>query len=307
MNYLHSFSRCLTLTLVVFSMTALAQETKADADSRASLWRTERMKLADSPEYYSAFVQALNHRSDEEISQAGVISQEEIAKFTDDTLQVLLSELSDKHGVHVETVFATLGALIGFSSQMALREYYIPQGHIPEKDAFLSIQGKDGKTYYYGDSTNGILLGSEGMTPWLLLSDTAQKMGAKNLPEIGSINKHVVSTIGSDAFGVPQLPPVHMPHEMPYALLNKYWNPVRLSMADKAPHRWPGMLSLVAIRLMEKAKDVLPPDTALQILMESAIPMAYINPADVHNAYLLAPQPSPKADPSSSNTGTNER
>lgn len=85
----------------------------ADASQK---WQTDKVRLLDSKEFVTATSKALHG------GIAGTGKQYDLQKVTDELNEMLIAELKDPRGVHIETALATLGALAGFSVQMAIRD-----------------------------------------------------------------------------------------------------------------------------------------------------------------------------------------
>ena len=254
------------------------------AEEPARIWRTDQVKLLDSPELINSTVRVLNG------ALPGTGKPYDAQKVSDELVQMLFAELKDQHGIHAETVLATLGALAGFSVQMALRETLVKPGKMPEDKVFVIAKTKTGESFYLGDTVNeGLFGGKPGVySVFALVGGGAQKAGAKELPDIKDIAGYVVSTLGSDKFGIPRVAAEHMPHAPPIELLDKFWNPVRNLMVlnVQAPLQWPLVLGLAAQKVIVMSKDSLDPAIAGKLVMETAVAMAKVDPAKVHCAYL---------------------
>jgi hypothetical protein len=208
----------------------------------------------------------------------------------DKIVDLIFGELTAPNGgIHAETALTTLGALAGFSSQMAIREFFIKSGMISEEKAFVVIGTKAGQTFYFGDLLNQILTSTKKgeWSVWAFVGGGAQRLGAKALPDIQEIYAHVAASVGHENFGIPRLPPQNMPHAGAAELLEKFWNPVRnyLVLNVDKPSSWPLTLGVAAQKAMIRAKDIVDPALAAKIIMEAAIPMSKVNPALVFQAY----------------------
>lgn len=201
----------------------------------------------------------------------------------------IFSEVKDSRGIHIETALTALGSLAGFSVQMAIREELMKRANISEKSAFTIVVTKDGGKYYFGDLLNeGLAEPKKGnLSVWSFVGGAAQKLGAKQLPDLDSIFGHVSKTVGSNSFGVPRLPAQHMPNQLPIVLLNKFWNPTRNALVTsvKSPGQWPFAIGLAAQYAIIKGKDVIDPALAAQIVMEAAVPMSKVDPSTVRSGY----------------------
>jgi hypothetical protein len=246
-------------------------------------WQTDRVKVLDTREFINSASRVLKG------GVPGTNKQYDAQKVASDLVEMVFGELADAKGVQVETALATLGALAGFSVQMALREAVIKTGKMPEDKVFAIVKTNDGKTYYFGDLPNeGLFENKPGsLSLYNLVGGAAQQSGAKGLPNVRDISAYVARTVGSDAFGIPRLPPGHMPRKPPIELLDKFWNPVRnfLVVNVQAPLHWPLVIGLAAQKVIVMAKGAIDPELAAKIVMETAIPMAKVHPATVHFAY----------------------
>jgi hypothetical protein len=246
-------------------------------------WQTERMTLLDNREFINATVRAVSG------GIPGTNKQYDANKVSSELVEMLFAELRDSSGVDLQTALTTLGALAGFSGQMAIRENLIKTGKIPEEKAFLVAKTNSGETYYFGDLLNEILFSNKPDIVSIsgMVGGAAQQSGAKTLPDIGDIARHVAGTVGGDGFGVPRLPPHHMPRNPPIELLDRFWNPMRnfLVVNVHSPTQWPLVFGLAAQKVIVMAKDTLDPALAAQIVMEAMIPLASVDPAKIHFAY----------------------
>lgn len=204
-------------------------------------------------------------------------------------VELVFGELADEKGTNVETALAALGAMAGFSVQMAIREHFITTGKISEQQAFHTVQTKDGQTFYFGDMLNeGLVSPRAGqLSVWGFVGGAAQSLGAKELPDLDELFRHVASTVGAESFGLVRVPPQYMPHETPIALLDRFWNIIRnlLVISVDNPGSWPFLMGLAAQIAMLRAKGVIDPSIAARIVMESAVPMSKIDPARIYRAF----------------------
>lgn len=201
----------------------------------------------------------------------------------DKLLQLIISGLTDEKGVHVETALTVLGALAGFSAQMAVREKFIIPGHMAEDKAFFIIKTNNGDTYYTGDILNPPLLRTDdGHTSVLkMTAEGAYALGARKCTDINKLVEHMASTYGSEGFGVPRLPPKHMPKFMPVEMLKDCWDPVfsyLKTIAAADPTTWPFIFAVIIKKFILSIKGVIDPELIVPLVLESALPMSRINP-----------------------------
>lgn len=249
-------------------------------------WKTDRAKFVDSPKFLAAIVSAHgNPESGRDKGQSNEELQEAI-------LELLLVELSSEKGVQIETLLTVIGAIAGFSTQMAIRGY-VDEGRISEKDAFVVLQTKNGETYYTGDLINEGLVEPKGnnFSVWSLVGAGPHTLG-KPLPDLIPIFKRVASSYGTPEFGVPELPARHMPNSVPEELLWKYWNLARNLhvLGQHSLSSMPFVMGHLAQKVIVKNKDIIDPTLAARIVMEAAIPMSRISPDRVAYARLKAPE-----------------
>jgi hypothetical protein len=249
-------------------------------------WQTEKVKLLDSKEFINSTSKLLNG------SIPGTNKQYDAQKVSTEVVEMVFGELKDARGVHAETALTVLGALAGFSGQMAIRETVIKPGKMPEDKAFVVVKTKNGETYYFGDMLNEIVFQNKpgNFSIYGLVAGAAQQSGAKELPDIKDIAAHVASTVGSNTFGIPRVPSMHLPRTSTIELLDKFWNPVRnfLVVNVQSPTHWPLVFGLATQKVIVMAKGSVDPALAAKIVMEAAVPMSKIDPARIRFAYFQA-------------------
>ncbi len=285
-SYFSASGRALLTASIVWTAVYGGTMTDGLAEEPARTWQTDQAKLLDSPELINSTVRVLKG------AVPGTGKSYDSQRVSDEIVQILFAELKEERGIHGETVLATLGALAGFSVQMALRETLVKTGKMPEDKVFIIVKTKSGENFYLGELTNGGLFGvkSAAYSVFAIVGGGAQEAGAKELPDVKDINRYVVSTIGSDKFGIPRVPAAHMPHALPIDLLSKFWNPVRnlLVLKVQEPLQWPLVLALAAQKVIVMYKDLLDPALAGKLVMETAVAMAEVDPTKIHYAYFQA-------------------
>jgi hypothetical protein len=173
---------------------------------------------------------------------------------------------------------------------MALRESLVKPGKMPEDEVFVVTRTRTGESFYLGDLTSEALFGGKPEVVYFvysLVGGGAQKAGAKQLPDIRDIASYVVSSFGSDKFGIPRVPAEHMPHTRPIVLLGKFWNPMRNFMVlnTQSPSQWALVLGLAAQKVIVMGKDAIDPALAGKLVMETATAMATIDPIRIRYAH----------------------
>jgi hypothetical protein len=191
--------------------------------------------------------------------------------------QVMLA-LKTEHGLHVETLFTVIAAMAGFSCQMAAREKIVAN-KVEGEHPFMEVKGENGTSYFFGDMINRPLLESR-LSVWQFAGGGAEQAGAKTLPDIHEIATHVAGSVGKESFGVPRVPEEHRPAELPMNLLVMFWTPITEIIKPFCNvEEYPMLFGLALNRLIVEAKDVINPEVALKLTMETAIPMSKIDPS----------------------------
>lgn len=190
----------------------------------------------------------------------------------------MFNVLRNPKGVHVESLLCALGALGGYACQAGVRTEHVLINRQPENKVFIIVGTGDGKNYYYGDLLNKPLL-EDTYSIWSMAGGAAQQLGAQTLVDIHEIVKHVTSTVGTPAFGVPRVPGQHRPGMLPIEILKALWPkamPILKEYCD-GPGQWPLLCAAAIQQAMLMSKGALDPLTALALVMESAIPMSKVD------------------------------
>jgi hypothetical protein len=193
-------------------------------------------------------------------------------------LNRLIKAMTDDRGVHAESLFTALGALGGFSCQMAIRQEC--ENANAKELPFIVVTTNDGKNLVYGDRLNAPLLESQ-YSIWSLCVAIAQKLGG-TLPDLREIVQHVTKVAGTSEFGRPRIPTGNQPGDSPINYVRHLWPPV-LSVLKKfcgGPQEWHIAIGIAAQEAISQAKSAINPGIAVAIIMESAIPLSKIDPRE---------------------------
>ena len=208
----------------------------------------------------------------------------------DDLSNGLIAWLSDElrvgKRVQPESVLCALGALAGYAAQQAIREAVVRPGKLALDQAFVVIETRSGEVFFFGDLLNAVLVSKDGAQSaehghasiWKVVSSAGYEAGALNLPDVTDMIKHCAATVGSQDFGIPRVAEAHMPEILPHEALSRFWNTTRRKLVGTEPMSWPLHLAMAAHKLIVDLKDTIRPDIAVQIVMESAVPMSKIDP-----------------------------
>jgi len=193
-------------------------------------------------------------------------------------IERIISALKKRNGVHTESLLCILGALGGYACHIAIREVCVDSGKLPENQAFTIVGGADGNKYYFGDYVNQPLV-QDKFSFWALVAGEAKHHGAV-LPDINLTFAAVAKTVGSDKFGIPNVPEHHKAGSLPIQYLKALWGQVSrfLDKFCESPVEKPILIGMAAQKAIEMSKDVIPPEIAVQLLMESAVPMSKVGP-----------------------------
>jgi hypothetical protein len=191
--------------------------------------------------------------------------------------------------IQPESILTGLGALAGFSAQMAIRKAVIEPRQMDPDTVLSEVVTKNGEKYYFGDLLNWIVFENLSEPPWSIwayVRDVVPEGERGLLPDMGEILGHAARSIGTARFGVPRLPAPHMPRMLPRAALHEHWSEVQreLSASKRAPSEWPYDLAFAAQWQMLTSRDRLTLPLAARIVMEAAIPMSKVDPLTVPGA-----------------------
>lgn len=189
----------------------------------------------------------------------------------------LIEAMKDHRGVHVESLLCAAGALAGYSCQAAVRARNRALG-IDECSGLTLAKASDGRTFLFGDPLNKYLAENE-LSVWGIAAGGAQDAGCTRILDISAIFKHVAASVGSSNFGVPRLPDGHPVHEHPPSYLERFWPRFAPMIARFCPNpdHWPILLGLALQELISQTRGALDPCVALQVVMESAVPMSKVS------------------------------
>jgi hypothetical protein len=153
-----------------------------------------------------------------------------------------------------------------------------PSRGLPEESLLVAVSDTDGRTYFYGDHLNHLLAESEHSV-WSVSGGGAKAAGCVTWPDIREIFKHNTAAVGTEAFGKPRVPAHHTPHGTPISYVRALWPRLEPFVGTFCPNpeHWPVLLSLSIQEVIVMGKSVLHPSLALQLVMDSAIPMSKLN------------------------------
>ena len=186
--------------------------------------------------------------------------------------------------VHAETYIATVGAIAGYAAQRTLFA-----GSPPVMGVNINRVGTaNGEQYWFGDTLNNMLVprtNAEGnRCVWSLAVGGAVGAGlqTQQVPSVEAMFKHVSSTIGGSNEGKSSVPAKHQAQLAARDLLKAVWPLAVTCFSGKLPGAnrefgaapaswWSAIAAQASSRPVQDVKNVLPPNIALTLLMETAI------------------------------------
>jgi hypothetical protein len=179
-------------------------------------------------------------------------------------VDAVVAQLQSRGDTRPESLLCALGALAGFACQVSARTNAFAHG-MPERDRL-------------SEDLSLLLFGME-YSVWGLVAGAARHNGCTRLPEPAEMWAHVGKSIGTPAFGVPRIPEQHAPRDLPADYLRLLWpmmKPVITRFCSNPAH-WPIMCALALQQAIELGQGKLDAGMAMQVALESALPMARIH------------------------------
>jgi hypothetical protein len=187
--------------------------------------------------------------------------------------------------IHAETLLTSVGASAGMAAQGAVWAR-VRKGEKFSEHGFLTMQTKSGELFYFGDTLNSYLVRQDPniMPLWSFVAAAVLQIGLpqESLPDTGIYFQRAASTAGTTEYHELTVPPENKPMVTPRKALEVIWPRVAdiLSFqggpglaAGKSvdQEHWSTILAIVARQLIIETKEVLKPQLAFQLVMQSAI------------------------------------
>lgn len=196
----------------------------------------------------------------------------------------VLNLLADQeHRVRIEDALGILGSLAGFSVIAALREMAGSRAAL-QRAGMAVMSATDGSEYYFGDVLNTFLLEDPAESVFAQVTAPLRQAG-KPVPDPLPIVKRVASTVGSDKFGIPDLPPEHRVDDNAVNIAKVMWpHAYRAAALDRlSPQTWTNTF-LHAIRVLnEKSPGILDDTMRARIVLECAFPASHLDPETIQS------------------------
>jgi hypothetical protein len=186
--------------------------------------------------------------------------------------------------IHAETYISAVGAIAGYAAQRTLFAESPPVMGIN-----INLVGPvSGEQYWFGDTLNDMLVpktdAEANRCVWSLAAGSAVSAGlqVQQMPDLGAMFKHVAWTICGANEYKSSVPDRHQAHLPARDLLKIVWPVANMCFSGRlrgasreypaAPVAWWSAIAACASgRPIRDVKNVVPPDIALTLLMESAI------------------------------------
>jgi len=186
--------------------------------------------------------------------------------------------------IRAETYISAVGAIAGYAAQRTLFAENPPVMGVNINRVGVA----SGEQYWLGDNLNNMLVpktDAEGnRCVWSLATGGAASAGIQiqQMPKLGAMFEYVASTIGGATEGKSSVPAKHQADLPARDLLKTVWPVALTCFSGKFPGAsreypaapiawWSAIAAQASNRPIRDVKDVLPPDIALTLLMESAI------------------------------------
>lgn len=186
----------------------------------------------------------------------------------------------NERGIHVESVLSALASLSGYAAQVAavrmIRDGDPAAKQFPQLN---EVKTKDGQTFLISELANQFVAAAGGpdkLTVLTLVANMGMRAGGKQLPDMLAIMKRNAAHLGSPNYPPLSVPPDHFPKENALVALRQWWPiVVKVFSADELrdihPLFWMLALANETGKLIEDGKDILHPDVAMMLAMETAV------------------------------------
>ncbi len=216
--------------------------------------------------------------------QAGSMEQARASGRTlfDDAYQLMKND----RGVRIEDMVAMLGSVGGHLCLAAVLDGLRQDRLTPPDIGMMTIAGKDGHTYHFGDAPNWLLCEAPYSLLRLLFDAARQHGAAVDVEMIHEDMALAAQRLGGPAFFDLNLAEDHDVFS-PIDWSAHFTPVVRRSMTGKIapPARLPTIVGFALQQAIDVGRDILDPKTLAIIAMKCAIRTATINPVQVESAH----------------------
>ncbi len=190
----------------------------------------------------------------------------------------LIRQMQQNGTLKVETLMSVLGALAGFSTQMAVREKMVNRMGIEEDQVFSIIKTQNDERYFFSDTIDQ-LLQKDKHSIWYMSASATMRLSGRVESSIEEIIRYSVRNLGKESFGVPRLTNQTRPSYLPEYFVENMWYGLQegLERFTNDPLEWPQIFGIAVQRALLTTKGILDSNTSLRIVLECAVPMSMID------------------------------
>lgn len=198
----------------------------------------------------------------------------------EDLVSRLLTGLSSKQGVHIESLLSILGSLAGFCAVDSVLKLAAASDRSLRECGVMAVETADGSRYYFGEPINQMLAGTN-LSLWALVAGMVDHLGSSEYPDFAEISGYVAGTLGGAEFGHPRVPEHYRPGDLPINYVRDIWPVVLPLLEQHAPmlQERTTLFGFAVQNVIQLGKDVIPPAMAGKLVLECAVPMAKLDPA----------------------------
>lgn len=191
-------------------------------------------------------------------------------------VRLVMMTMKDGRGVHIESLLCAMGAMAGYACQAGIRAQAVAAGK-PPNVYFQIVEMKSGLHFYFGDTLNGPLA-QDRLSIWSLAAGVVSQQGVKALPKLQDMFSRVAKQVGEESFGRVDFPEGHNASDLPINYV-KHLYPKFAPLVERLtgnPKHWSVAWGLAIQEVLKQSKGALDPALALNIVMQSAIPMSKV-------------------------------
>jgi hypothetical protein len=213
-------------------------------------------------------------------------SQSDLANEAADILRkLMMSHYADDHGIHIETLLSAAAACAGYQAQQAgLWLIAMDQPEAKEVPGVNEVTTTSGEVFIFSELVNQLVASGADpnrLTVFRLVASEGARAGGSRFPDMREVARRTAAACGSQNYPPLSVPPQHFPKENARIALQRWWPiVVKIFSANELRHVSPlhrmFALSLMTGQLIEAGKDVLNPDVAMLLAMETAFAMAKV-------------------------------
>ena len=186
-----------------------------------------------------------------------------------------------ERGARIEDFLAILGSVGGYACIVGALDMISRSGGKPAENQLVSVQGKDGNQYFFGDLPNQALLESHLSLLSLTLGAAQSHGGRVSLEKVHDVMRHVAATVGSPEFGVPRTAGEHRPGDIPFNYVKHLSAKLfeALDLYEVPLNQRASAIGFAVQKAIDAGKDTLDPTIAADIVTECAVPAAKLDPS----------------------------